>query len=256
MPPHRPAAVAAPKAVNPRLQIQPPTRKRASERVFEALAREILGGEIQPGSALPTQRELAQRFGISMLVVRQAIHNLEDLKLIRVRQGGATIALDPNEATDIRLVDLRVQLAPSGQRFGLDTAEMRMLFLMQMLILAERRITPKHVGVLNYLLDSLPKEPTLEETRHFRLEYWQQVADATQNPVVRHQMRWWRARAREAMRDGHGFGLFPQQPINVPFHRALTDALEKHSGAVDLYMSTISPMLDWLDAKRNEPPKT
>jgi DNA-binding FadR family transcriptional regulator len=245
-----------PKAVNARLQIKPPTRQRASERVFEALAREILAAEIQPGTALPTQRELAQRFGVSMLVVRQAIHSLEDLKLLRVRQGGATIVLDPNEATDIRLVELRVRLAPSGQRFGLDTTEMRMLFLMQMLILAERRITPKHIGVLHYLLDSLPKEPSLEETRHFRLEYWQQIADATHNPVIRQQMRWWRARAREAARDGHGFGLLPQMPVNVTFHRALADALDKHSGAVALYMSNITPMLDWLDAKRNEPPKT
>jgi GntR family transcriptional regulator, transcriptional repressor for pyruvate dehydrogenase complex len=255
MPPQRPAAAAAPRAAKAGLQVRPPTRKRASERVFEALAREILAGESQPGTALPTQRELAERFGISMLVVRQAIHSLEDLKLVRVRQGGATIVLDPNEATDLRLVDLRVQLSPSGQRFGLDTTEMRMLFLMQLLILAERRITPKHIGVLHYLLDSLPKEPSLEETRHFRLEYWQQVADATQNPVIQQQMRWWRARAREAVHDGHGFGFFPQQPVNLPFHRALTDALEQHTGAVALYMSRITPMLDWLDAKRSGPAK-
>lgn len=237
----------------PPLKVRPVVRKRASERVFEGIAREILSGEQAPGVALPTQRELATRFGVSMLVVRQAIHSLEDLKLVRVRQGGATIVLDPNEATDIRLVDLRVQLAPSGQRFGIDTTEMRMLFLFQMLILAERRVTPKHIGVLYYLVDTLPKEPTLEQTRHFRIEFWQQIADATRNPVILQQMRWWRARAREAIRDGHSFGLFPQQAVNVSFHRALTEALEARSGAAALYMSSIAPMLDWLDAKRSAP---
>lgn len=239
-----PAKQAAPR-------VKKPARKRASEQVFESLARSILADELKPGAALPPQRELARQFKVSMLVVREAIHSLEDLGLVRVRQGGATIVLDPNTATDIRLVDLRVQLAPMGHRFGIDTTEMRMLFLMQMLILAERRITPKHIGVLHYLLDTLPKEPSLEEVRHFRLEYWQQVADATRNPLVALQMRWWRARAREAIREGHGFGLFPQQPINVPFHRALAEALEAHEGAVELYMSTITPMLDWLDGRRS-----
>jgi DNA-binding FadR family transcriptional regulator len=157
--------------------------------VFESLARSILAGEIAPSRALPPQRELAQQFKVSMLVVREAIHSLEDIGLVRVRQGGATIALDPNAATDIRFVDLRVQLAPMGHHFGIDTTEMRMLFIMQMLILAERRITPKHIGVLHYLLDTLPKEPSLEETRHFRLEYWQQVADATRNPIIGQQIR-------------------------------------------------------------------
>jgi GntR family transcriptional repressor for pyruvate dehydrogenase complex len=238
-------------ARQPTPRAKKPARKRASEHVFEALARSILAGEIQAGAPLPPQRELAQRFKVSMLVVREGIHALEDIGLVRVRQGGATIALDPNAATDIRLVDLRVQLAPMGHHFGIDTTEMRVLFILQMLLLAERRITAKHIGVLHYLIDTLPKEPSLAETRHFRLEYWQQVADATRNPIVCQQMRWWRARAREAMREGgHGFGLFPQQPINVSFHRALADALEAHEGAVDLYMRTITPMLDWLDGRR------
>lgn len=253
MPPQRPAAqskAAPPKAVKAGLRITPPARKRASERVFEALAREILAGEIEPGAALPTQRELAERFTVSMLVVRQAIHSLEDLKLVRVRQGGATIALDPNTATDIRLVDLRVQLAPSGQTFGIDTMELRILFLLQMLLLAERRITPKHIGVLNYLIDTLPNEPTLEETHRFRLEYWKQIANATLNPVMEQHVRWWQARAREASQNGYGFGLFPDQPINREFFRGLINVLEARSGAAAWYLTTLAPVLDWLDKKR------
>jgi len=218
--------------------------------VFEAIAREILNGELEPGVMLPSQRELAERFSISMLVVRQAIHGLEDLGLVRVRQGGPTMVLDPNKATDIRLLELRVKLAPLGKGLGIYTLELRSLFMMQMLLLAERRINEREIGVLTYLIDSLPKEPSLDETRHFRMEFWRQIATATRNELVEQQMLWWRARAREA--PTHGFGLIPATPINVPFYRALVRALEAHSGASTLYLTSIAPLLDWVDAQRQK----
>ena len=71
-------------------------RRPIAYEVFDQLAREILIGERAVGSALPPERELAQRFGVSRLVLRQAIHRLADMDLVRVRQGGATLVLEPD----------------------------------------------------------------------------------------------------------------------------------------------------------------
>ena len=60
-------------------QVEPPVRQRVADHVFETLARAIFNKELKPGEPLPTQRELAKRFKISALVVRQAIHRLEDM---------------------------------------------------------------------------------------------------------------------------------------------------------------------------------
>ena len=89
-------------------------RQRVADHVFDSLARAILNGELKPDEPLATQRDLAKQFNVSALVVRQAIHRLEDLGLVRVRQGSATIVLDPNESTDIRLIQLQMELAEPG----------------------------------------------------------------------------------------------------------------------------------------------
>ncbi len=44
---------------------------------------------------------------LSRVLVREAIHRLKDLGLVRVKQGGLTIVLDPDEAIDPRVTVLR-----------------------------------------------------------------------------------------------------------------------------------------------------
>src|SRR5690349_12545600 len=119
----------------------PPLRQRVADHVFDSLARAILNGELKPDEPLATQRDLAKQFGVSALVVRQAIHRLEDLGLVRVRQGSATIVLDPNESTDIRLIQLRMELSEPGPLMSTAAIENQSLFMVPILILAERRIT-------------------------------------------------------------------------------------------------------------------
>jgi GntR family transcriptional regulator, transcriptional repressor for pyruvate dehydrogenase complex len=65
--------------------------KHAADPVFDQLAAAIIDGSIPPGSALPSERELGERFAVSRLIVRQAVHKLADIGLVRVRQGGATM---------------------------------------------------------------------------------------------------------------------------------------------------------------------
>ena len=96
-----PAASRRKTSTAARFHVEPPARLRVADHVFETLARAILNGELTPGEPLATQRDLAQQFNISALVVRQAIHRLEDLGLVRVKQGSTTIVLDPNQSADI-----------------------------------------------------------------------------------------------------------------------------------------------------------
>jgi GntR family transcriptional regulator, transcriptional repressor for pyruvate dehydrogenase complex len=45
---------------------------------------------IEPGTRLPSERELSQIFGVSRLSVREAVHRLEALDLVVVRHGAGT----------------------------------------------------------------------------------------------------------------------------------------------------------------------
>ena len=66
--------------------------------VFDHLAGAILRGDLPAQSTLPPERVFAERYGVSRIIVRQAVHRLADMGLVRVRQGGATTVLDPEEA--------------------------------------------------------------------------------------------------------------------------------------------------------------
>ena len=61
---------------------------RASSEVVTQIREAILSGRFRPGDRLPTERELAQQFGVSRVTVRDALRALEAGGLIRVKVGG------------------------------------------------------------------------------------------------------------------------------------------------------------------------
>lgn len=67
---------------------------RSAPRAYEAIAHELLvlirGGHYAPGDRLPSERQLAARFGVSRPTVREALGALESRGLIVTRQGSGT----------------------------------------------------------------------------------------------------------------------------------------------------------------------
>jgi GntR family transcriptional regulator len=55
----------------------------------------IESGEWLPDQQLPTEAELAERFGVSAITVRQGLHELADLGYVRREQGRGTFVLRP-----------------------------------------------------------------------------------------------------------------------------------------------------------------
>jgi DNA-binding GntR family transcriptional regulator len=70
--------------------------------IAETLREEILRGEVAPGQAL-RQEELAERFGVSRLPVRDALLRLEAQGLVHVypNRGAFVISLSADEVTEI-----------------------------------------------------------------------------------------------------------------------------------------------------------
>lgn len=61
--------------------------QRASDAVTRALIDGIRAGAAPPGTRLPRDRELAHRFGVSRLVVREALDQLRRAGIVDVRRG-------------------------------------------------------------------------------------------------------------------------------------------------------------------------
>ncbi len=61
------------------------------ESIADELTDEILRGRYRPGDRLPSERELAARYGVNRGTVREAIKKLEQLGLAHVLPGGARV---------------------------------------------------------------------------------------------------------------------------------------------------------------------
>src|SRR5439155_24000435 len=94
-------------------------RRRAAHRArrvvnawlprYRAIAAEIAGkiraGEYRPGDALPAQRELSARYGVTLMTLRQALRSLQEDGLV-VQQAGRGTFVAPAHAA-YRLDTLR-----------------------------------------------------------------------------------------------------------------------------------------------------
>ncbi len=85
------------------------------QAIHERLRTEILAGELAPGSKLPPQSELAERFGVTLMTLRQAVGELEAEGLVRAERGRGTFVAE--RPVDIRLGNLSsfaAQMAADG----------------------------------------------------------------------------------------------------------------------------------------------
>src|SRR5690349_4891057 len=71
-----------------------PEPRRLYEQIAQKLATAIASGEYELGQRLPSERELAQAFGVSRPTVREAIIALELDELVEVRLGSGVYVIN------------------------------------------------------------------------------------------------------------------------------------------------------------------
>jgi GntR family transcriptional regulator, transcriptional repressor for pyruvate dehydrogenase complex len=82
--------------------------RNAFEVTVERLAQSIRLGVLVEGDQLPPERELADRFGVSRMTLREAIRALRDAGLVESRRGrgGGTFVVAPGVAPRVRADEL------------------------------------------------------------------------------------------------------------------------------------------------------
>lgn len=68
-----------------------------SEKVISQVTDAIIGGRLAPGQRLPSERELAEQFGVSRTVVRDAIKTLSGRGILRIRRGAGIFVATSEE---------------------------------------------------------------------------------------------------------------------------------------------------------------
>jgi GntR family transcriptional regulator, transcriptional repressor for pyruvate dehydrogenase complex len=168
------------------MALQPVIRRSVPEEVFEQIATNVLSGEMQPGEALPSERRLAEVFGVSRPAVREALKRLSAASLVEVRQGGVTTVRDFRRHAGLDLlprllfhngeIDLAVfhSMLEARLRIGPKVAELA----------AEQR-GPELAGSLEDSLRALDGDQDPVEWQRGTLAFWDRVVDGAGSIVFR-----------------------------------------------------------------------
>jgi GntR family transcriptional repressor for pyruvate dehydrogenase complex len=178
---------------------------RASSDVIAQIRRAILSGQFRPGDRLPTEREMAQQFGVSRVTVRDALRALEANGLVRVKVGGqgGPYVSEPDIALLSDSFGTHLQLR--GTTFQ-ELAEARLALETTAAQLAARRATTEDLAALKAAIEG-PMQPAMTDTATWSLDFHTALLIAAHNQALLAMFRATRALIQQAFDTLHA-----QQP--------------------------------------------
>lgn len=132
-------------------------RENLNEKVAAQIKLLILSKGIQKGQKLPPERKLTKYFGVSRVVVREALKSLEQSGLIEIRTGKTGGAFVVNHQY-VPLFQVSYDLLCAGKLTLSHFYEMRMAVECSMVRLAVLRANDKDIARLNEINDQLINE--------------------------------------------------------------------------------------------------
>jgi DNA-binding FadR family transcriptional regulator len=150
-------------------------------RVASLLNREIATGELNPGARLPTEQQLAEKFGVSRNVVREAIAQLRADGVVEARQGVGAFVLAPEQRTAIRIDLEALKLDTNMERLF----ELRRILETEAAALAAQRRDRSHLDAIKDALDRMGGEERWEDgSIDADLLFHREIARATGNSYI------------------------------------------------------------------------
>ena len=158
-------------------------RDRLYKQVADQIEEWIISDSLRPGDKLPSERELAERTGVSRTVVREAIRTLSVRGLVTVRPGRGTYVqeLSLQDATASMETFLKLQQTPG---FSQNMHEVRRMIEVEVAGLAAQRATEEDCAAIEAAINDMiasHKDPD-EYIRH-ELTFHSVLASATHNEL-------------------------------------------------------------------------
>ena len=161
-------------------------RRSVTDEVFDQILSDVMGGALEPGAPLPSERRLAELLGVSRPVVREALQRMTQAGLVDVRHGGATTIRD---FTRFAGLDLLPRLL--FRHGDLDLAVVRSILEARLAVgpqvagLAAERATPELVAELDATVDQLAGAEDPVARQQHSLAFWDRLVDGADSVVFR-----------------------------------------------------------------------
>jgi GntR family transcriptional repressor for pyruvate dehydrogenase complex len=219
----RVAPVARDRGVS--INFSPLPQPRASREIASQIERRIFNGELQSGDRLESERELAERFKVSRMSVRDALRALENRGLVRVKVGatGGAFVSDTNVDRIAESMLTLIQL----RRISISTvAEARTWVEYAAAGLAAEHADAKEIAKIQQEVDrgrSLVREqsPHAESSVQFHIA----VAEASGNDVLSGMVMAYRDLIVTTLRD---MREVRSTRVTQKAHEEILDAIRRH----------------------------
>ena len=154
--------------------------------MLQEMQRLIVEEYPEPGSKLPKEADLAERFQVSRIVIREAMKILEDRGMVEVRAGRGTITIAPNpERVKQSLLYLfRDQPMPTVEEMEL-MLELRQVLEETSASLAAVRATAEDLAEIEDALEAMAaKNGKLKQAVDADMRFHRAVMRAAHNPYL------------------------------------------------------------------------
>ncbi len=156
-------------------------RGNAAEQILVDLREGILSGRLARGAKLPTEKKLADAYGVSGPTVREAIRGLTTTRLIEVRHGsGAYVTADPDQLIAVSLVSM-IQLERVGVSDLLGVLNALNVYAAE---LAAVHATTADIAAMRESLDVISKTSKPEEIAEGLTRFLSVLSEAGGNPIL------------------------------------------------------------------------
>ena len=197
-----------------------------SEEVASTCLSQIASEEYPPGTNLPPEGELAQDFGVSRIVIREAIRTLSAKGVVAVRQGRNTVVdpVDHWNQLDPQILLSRIK-AGKGEALARDLVEIRKVLEVEAAGLAAVRATEEDIAKLRELLPGMVAAVP-DAALHSPLEnqFHTRIWHAADNALLLHLLK----TLREVFGAAKEFVYGSNLPDWDTYHIALLEAIECH----------------------------
>jgi GntR family transcriptional regulator, transcriptional repressor for pyruvate dehydrogenase complex len=179
-------------------------QRRAFEQIISQVEEAIIDGRLTPGDRLPSERQLAETFGVSRASVREAMRVLEMFGVVTARRGkgpdaGSIVSTGASSGISsvlgLHAALLRIPTA--------DIVALRAVVEGYAVELAAQHAASEHLTRLNALLDEMPKADSVPDFNVLDTELHVELARASGNALLPVLMEALRQVVRQTMVAGH-----------------------------------------------------
>ncbi len=164
------------------MNIDPIRREPIATQIARRLVEVILSGQIEPGTRMPSERQLAEAFGVGRSAMREALKALSLIGLVEVRQGDGTYLRRADSALLPEVIEWGLLL---GEPRTLDLVEARQEIEIVLAGLAAQRRTDEQIAALERELEQLTLAASPDDFVEHDLAFHTIVAEAAHNTALR-----------------------------------------------------------------------